>query len=88
MRYRIPPHVHHQRLHNEVILLDEKTDSYLGLNATAAIVWSTLVDGETLATAVELLIEHFEVEPTIASNDASLLVTDLVNRKLLEPMLP
>ena len=83
MTYRVPSHVYHRVLHNEVILLDSQTDAYLGLNQTAATVWAVLAEGGTTTTAVDALVTRFNVRPEHAESDVAELIADLLARGLL-----
>ncbi len=86
MTYRVPAHVSHRALHDEVVILDDRADAYLGLNRSAAVVWSVLAAGESPAAAVEALVGRFEVDPASAEADVAGLVADLLARGLIEPV--
>jgi len=83
--YRIPSHVYHRALHDEVVLLDPRTDAYLGLNPTAAVAWDVLASGGTPEDAAAALIEQFAVDAETAHADIAALIGDLLARGLLEP---
>jgi hypothetical protein len=84
--YRVPSHIYHRTLHDEVVLLDPKSDAYLGLNGTAAVVWTTLSAGGNPMAAVAALVERYAVDAETASEDIETLIADLVRRGLLEPV--
>ncbi len=83
MKFSIPDHVHYQDLHGEIVLLDSRSDAYLGLNHSAAIVWSALASGKTTAEAAEELVKTFGIAADVASRDVASLVADLEQRGLL-----
>ena len=85
MTYRVPSHVYHRALHDEVILLDPRTDAYLGLNPTAAVTWEVLAAGGTPEAAAATLIERFAVDADTAREDVASLIADLLARGLIEP---
>jgi hypothetical protein len=85
MSFRVPDHVHHRGVHGEVVILDTKTDRYLGLNASGAVIWEALVNGGSPADAADLVAERFVVSMDVAQRDVEALVQDLVRLQLLEP---
>ncbi len=84
MNYRVPDHVHFRNLHGEVVLLDTKTDAYLGLNQTAAVAWEVLAGGGSQEAAADSLVARFDVAPEVAQADVAALVGDLLARGLIE----
>ena len=86
MTYRVPAHVHHRALHDEAVLLDARTDAYLGLNRTGACAWEILAKGGSLDAAVDAVVARFEVDRPRASHDVSTLIDTLVARGLIEPI--
>jgi hypothetical protein len=83
--YRVPPHVHHRALDDEVVVLDARADAYLGLNPTAAAAWHVLARGGSAAAAVEAIIAQFEIDAERATADLVDLIAELVGRGVLEP---
>ena len=84
MSYRLPPYVRHRSVHDEIVLLDTRTDDYLGLNPTAAVAWQVLVDGGTVEAAAADLTARFEVAPRDALGDATAFAEQMVERGLLQ----
>jgi len=85
VRYEIPAHVHFRELSGEVVILDDVTDAYFGLNASASTVWLALARGEGADEAARAVTAHFDVGADQAREDAAHLVADLVRRGLLVP---
>lgn len=83
MRFSVPSHIHFQDLHGEIVLLDSRSDAYLGLNHSAAVVWSALAGGKSTAQAADELIDQFGITADIATRDVAALVADLEQRGLL-----
>ncbi|MGP3980305.1 lasso peptide biosynthesis PqqD family chaperone [Streptomyces sp. KR80] len=67
-----------------IALLDEDGDQYWTLNPTAAIVLRTLLDGGTVAGAVQALTEEYAVDIDSANRDVQELVGELRSAGLLE----
>ena len=84
MSYRVPPHVHHRAVHDELVLLDARGDAYFGLNPTGAVVWAALAEGGSPEAAAAALVERFAVTPEAARTDVAALVDQLLARGLLE----
>lgn len=84
MRYRVPSYVEFGSVEDEVVLRDARSEAYLGLNPTAALVWCVLVDGGSEETAAEQLVDLFEVTMDAAQADAAALIRQLVADGLLE----
>ena len=83
MPYVVPEHIHVSELHDELMVLDSKSDAYLGLNKTAAVVWRALVDGGTVNEAADAMVERFDVTYDQALANADSLVQQLLAKGLL-----
>ncbi|MDP9369483.1 MAG: PqqD family protein [Chloroflexota bacterium] len=84
MIYRVPSHVHAEAVHDEIVLLDARTEAYLGLNITASAVWSILAGGGSLESAAAELVSRFDVLPEEAQTDVATLTERLLAQGLLE----
>jgi hypothetical protein len=71
-----------------VIILDTRTNRYLGLNGTGAVVWSTLAGGGTVDGAVDTITERFDVAADTAKTDVDRLLVDLLQLELLSATTP
>jgi coenzyme PQQ synthesis protein D (PqqD) len=69
---------------DEVVALDVRRSTYLGLNRTGAVLWTALAKGATRRQLVALVLERFDVGPEEAARDIETLLTDLADRGLLE----
>ncbi len=85
MSYQVPGHVHHRTVDDEVVVFDGQTETYLGLNSTATIVWLVLVAGDSTGAAADALVAQTGVAPEVALAHTVALAADLVRRGLLEP---
>lgn len=88
MSYRVPEHVHARPVQDDVMILDARSNRYLGLNETGAVVWSVLADGGSAAAAVAELIARFEVAPETAQADVASLLEELLRLRLLNAVAP
>lgn len=83
MKYRVPEHVYARRIQDEVMILDEHSNQYLGLNETGAVVWSVLAGGGSDAGAVDELTTRFDVPRDTAGADVACLLEELLRLGLL-----
>ena len=86
MNYQVPTHVHFREVHDEIVILDERSDAYWGLNDTAAVVWSALAEGRDVDVVVEELVDRFQVSHEMARSDVSDLVEEFVGRGLMKAL--
>lgn len=84
--YKAPDHIYFRSVRDEVVILDARSDEYLGLNETAAAVWLCLVEGGSAELAVSQLISAYQVDETTARNDVSALLRQFLDGGLLVPM--
>ena len=71
-------------LDGEAVLLDLASGSYFGLNEVGTVVWEELRTHGEVAKAVDKVLEEFEVDRETAERDVSELVTELLDKKLLQ----
>ena len=83
MSYRVPEHVHARPVQGEVMILDTRSNRYLGLNGTGAAVWAVLAGGGSNADAVADLTTRFEVTPETAEADVMRLLEELLRLGLI-----
>jgi len=86
--YRVANDVHARPVHDEVMILDGRTNEYLGLNASGAVVWSVLAGGGSEAVAVAELMTRFEVDHDVAEADVTGLVNELLRRGIVLSTMP
>jgi len=84
MNVRVPTHVEYRVAHDEVVLLDTRSDAYVALNPSASLIWATLADGGSAPDAADLLADRFSIERDAALADVAALVDDLIARGLLD----
>ena len=74
----ISPDVMVRKVGEESVLLDLKTERYLGLDDVSARFWDLLTSGEPIQSAYDKLLEEFEVEPERLRTDLDAFVQELI----------
>jgi hypothetical protein len=72
-----------REIEGEVVALDLKTSSYIGINQTGGSLWQLLVDGTDEEVLVRHLVEKFGIDESQAESDIRNFLADLRNRGLL-----
>jgi hypothetical protein len=72
----------------EVVALDLRTQMYLAINRTGAVIWPALEAGADRLDLVERVVQRFDVSPERAATDVDAFLADLASRDLLEPAAP
>lgn len=73
-----------RKVGEESVLLDLKTERYLGLDDVSARFWDLLTSGGSIQSAYETLLAEFEVDPERLRNDLDDFVQELVQFGLVE----
>lgn len=82
------PDVMVRKVGEESVLLDLKTERYLGLDDVSARFWDLLTGGGTVQSAYDSLLTEFEVEPERLRQDLDDFVQELVRFGLVERSQP
>jgi len=69
---------------DEAVLLDLKTERYLGLDSVSARIWQVLTGGGSVQSAYETLLAEFDVEPDRLHSDLEEFVQELFQFGLVE----
>jgi hypothetical protein len=83
-QYRIPERVVHQRLGDEIVLLNLETGYYFGLNPTGARLWELISEGRGLEDAGRVLMAEYEIDEQTLSVDVGNLVGELQAKGLID----
>lgn len=67
----------------ELMLLDERTWTYLHLNASGAVLWNAMAGGATEDQLVDALCDEFAVDREVARGDARDLLQSLADKDLV-----
>ena len=80
----VSPDVMVRKVGEESVLLDLKTERYLGLDDVSARFWDLLTSGGSIQSAYETLITEFEVDPDRLRKDLDDFVQELVQFGLVK----
>jgi hypothetical protein len=69
---------------DEAVLLDLKTERYLGLDAVSNRIWQVLTAGGTVQAAYDTLLAEFDVDPERLRKDLEEFVQQLLQFGLVE----
>ena len=78
------PDVLYRVVGNEAVLLNLKTEVYLGLDAVGTRMWAMLTTAPSIERAYELLLQEYDVEPARLKGDLTEFLEKLVSQKLIE----
>src|SRR5271156_930402 len=89
-RVRIAPEVMIREVGGESVILDLKTEQYLGLDEVGTRMWQVLMDSPSIQAAHEKLMEEYEVTATQLEQDMRGLLDKLLENVLItvEPATP
>lgn len=82
---RPAPHARGTEVEDGLVVLDLRSERYLSLNKTGAVVWKTLEGGGDVAAAVAAVRARFAVDEARATEDVARLIDQLSDKGLLEP---
>lgn len=71
---------------DEAVLLNLKTEQYLGLDAVAARIWNVLADSSSVQEGYEALLREYEVEPECLRRDLEEFLAMLSAQGLIETL--
>lgn len=71
-------------VHDEVVLLDLRTQHYLSLNRTGSALWPLIVEGVERGHLVQALRDRHDVDESVARRDIDVLVDQLRDADLLQ----
>jgi hypothetical protein len=72
------------RVGEEVVILDQRTEMYLGINPTGAVLWDLLVAGCRPAELVSRLADEYGVSTDVARRDVDVFLGSLRDQGLLD----
>lgn len=73
-----------QDLAGESVLLNLQTEQYFGLDDVGTRMWQVLIDQASIQSAIEILLNEYEVEPEQLEQDVKALVASLLEDNLIE----
>lgn len=84
-RVKAAPDVLFRLVGDEGVLLNLKTERYLGVNAIGARIWSVLEGGATVQDAYDALLREYEVDAAQLRLDLDRFIGQLIEHALIEP---
>ncbi len=87
-RVRVAPDVLFRLLSDEAVLVNLKTERYLGLNAVGARMWNVLTTADSVQSAYEALLREYDVESSRLRADLTGFLDQLVDQQLIEAIPP
>jgi hypothetical protein len=69
---------------DETVILNLKTELYLGLNDTGTTIWTALAGARTIQEAFDQVVQEFDVSGDELRKDMQELLDALVSQRLIE----
>ena len=82
-RIKAAPDVLFRVVGDEGVLLNLRTQRYLGLNPIGTRVWTIIEHGETVQAAYDTLLREYDVEPAALRLDLDLFIGQLLEHELI-----
>jgi hypothetical protein len=83
-RITTAPEVMFRIIGDEAVILNLKSELYLGLDPVGTRFWTVLHEAPSIGAAYESLLSEFEVEPEQLRQDMDKLLRQLLEQKLIE----
>jgi coenzyme PQQ synthesis protein D (PqqD) len=83
-RVKAAPDVLFRQMGDEAVVLNLKTELYLGLDAVGTRIWALLQDAPTIQAAYESLLDEYDVDPERLRHDLGEFLEELVDQALVE----
>ena len=83
-RVTIAPDVLFQIVGEETVLLNLRTELYLGLDAVGTRMWNLLTESPSIQLACDSLLEEYEVEPARLERELNEFIGKLLEKSLIE----
>ena len=83
-RATVSPDVLFRVVGNEAVLLNLKTELYLGLNPMGTEMWTVLTNTRSLQGAYDMLLQEFDVEPERLRQELDEFVSKLLEQGLIQ----
>ena len=80
----LSPDVMVREVGGEIVVLDLKTEKYLGLDEVATSMWQALTAAESVEAAYEVLAAEFDVEGEQLRRDLDEFIQELIKLGLIE----
>lgn len=84
MSYKVPDHILHSKLDDEIAILNLRNGEYYSLNDTGAFIWSLICDGNSFEEILQFLSNEYDDEESNFKSDLSDLIVGLKSNGLVE----
>lgn len=78
----LSPDVLMRPLNNETVLLDLRTERYLGFDPVGTRIWQLMAQGGTPASAIGPMLDEYDIDETTLRADITAFVLQLMQRGL------
>ncbi|MEO1558406.1 MAG: PqqD family protein, partial [Cyanobacteria bacterium J06632_19] len=78
------PNVLAQDLAGQSVLLNIQTEQYFSLDDVGTRMWQTLIDKDSIQSAIDALQVEYQVEPELLQKDVKNLIEELLANELVE----
>jgi hypothetical protein len=82
-QFVVHPSVICRELSGETVLLNLESGVYYGLDAVGTRVWQLIMQGRTIASVCDTMIEEYDVAPDVLRADVTRLVGELRERGIV-----
>jgi len=83
-RVKVAEDVLFRQVGEEAVLLNLKTELYLGLDAVGARMWQLLTEGASIGAAYDQLLQEYDVDPARLQSDLDGFLNKLSEQYLIE----
>jgi Coenzyme PQQ synthesis protein D (PqqD) len=70
---------------DEAVLLDLRTERYLGLDGVGRVIWAELSRGGSAEVAVQCVLALYDIDEATARRDVQAFVSALLDQQLMRP---
>src|SRR5258706_6298023 len=81
---KVHPSALHRELQGETVLLQLDSGEYFGLDETATRIWQLIVEKGDLREVEAAMLDEFDVDRAVLSQDLARVVDELVAKRLIE----
>jgi len=83
-RVTVAPDVLFRLVGEEVVLLNLKTELYLGLDTVGTRMWGVLIEAPSVEAAYDTLLREYDIEPALLRQDLDEFLDKLLEQKLIQ----
>ena len=83
-KVQIMPDVLSQEVSGETVLLDLNHENYFGLNEVGTRIWQLLQSENNLETIYEKLLDEYEVDAEVLSQEFDNIIKELLSSNIIE----